>query len=734
MRRRMAILCLALMALPLFYLASNPVASSEPQIVDSFVDKYNGRTFTFVEDGEQVLVRFADTAALDRRQAMIEGAGLVEVHSSDNVKNVGVYRATGALSARQASDRLSSESNVIEAKPLLVDNDGFPQFSVAGEMTVQFVPDLDKAECERVIREFGSTIITEQRTPGYYTISIPEGKGLYEAIRDLNEEPLVWFSEESMLGFNDHLFVPNDPRYNSQWHLNNTGQDAGGTPGADIHAEEAWDITTGDPNVIMVIIDTGGDIDHPDLAPNLYPQGGEDWNFAEGANTNPNDTSGHGTSCSGLACGVGDNGVGVAGVCMDCRWIPLKINLGSGQNQNRADAINYAVSFQNANPDLRLVLSNSWRMSSGSFAAVEAACQNAADNDVPILVASGNGNGAVDFPAKYASTLAIGASSPCDERKNPNSCDGETWWGSNFGAEQDVVAPGVLMDTTAIGGYTSGFNGTSSACPTAAGAVGLILSLNSSLTYQEVEDILEMSADDQVGPANEDPPGWDQWMGHGRINAHEALLNTPGLEPPTVSNVSPDWGSVNQSTNVTITGENFFGQPNVSFGGQPATFVTVINDTTILAGTPAYGNLDTVDVIVATPSGNGNLTDAFTFAATLFAPGTASPGQEIIVSGRGPANGDWGVLYDYFDGSRFKRGLQFPIPFTPGVWGLMKDSFRTSDAPLNPSGQGNARYTLPDAPQLPSFELHVVAVFDGNGPAPGNNLTLAREKQVVQIQ
>ena len=136
--------------------------------------------------------------------------------------------------------------------------------------------------------------------------------------------------------------------------------------------------------------------------------------------------------------------------------------------------------------------------------------------------------------------------SPCGERKNPSSCDGEYWWGSNYGTEQDVVAPGVLVSTTDRQGslgyntngienygntdYTNAFNGTSSACPHVAGVVALILSLNSTLTAQEVNDIIEQSARKvrtdlyNYATTGTRPNGtWNNEMGYGLVDAFEAV-------------------------------------------------------------------------------------------------------------------------------------------------------------------------------------------------------------------
>ncbi|MBU1628294.1 S8 family serine peptidase, partial [bacterium] len=151
----------------------------------------------------------------------------------------------------------------------------------------------------------------------------------------------------------------------------------------------------------------------------------------------------------------------------------------------------------------------------------------------PILFSSGNNNGAVSYPSNRPEVISVGASSPCDERKQPGSCDGE-WWGSNYGNALDIISPGVKIYTTDImgsGGYTSGnytstFNGTSSACPGAAGLCSLIISYNTNLTAPQVQWILENAADDMVGEPSEESPGWDIYHGHGRINANQSMIRS----------------------------------------------------------------------------------------------------------------------------------------------------------------------------------------------------------------
>jgi hypothetical protein len=170
--------------------------------------------------------------------------------------------------------------------------------------------------------------------------------------------------------------------------------------------------------------------------------------------------------------------------------------------------------------------------------------------------------------------MGVGASSPCDERKNPASCDGENFWGSNYGPQIDVVAPGVLIPTIKLGGGTTlVFNGTSAATPHVAGIAALVRALDPSLSYSAVRSLIESTAQDQVGPANEDTPGFDNYFGFGRVNAHRAALaaisadsfcfaNGVGTQPPCANPGGPDVGAQNSTGGGALL--NASGSPSVS--------------------------------------------------------------------------------------------------------------------------------------------------------------------------
>ena len=333
--------------------------------------------------------------------------------------------------------------------------------------------------------------------------------------------------------------VPDDTFFGSQWHLQNTGQQ--GNLGVDIDAADAWGIETGSPSIRISIIDEGVDVFHEDLISHIVA--GHD----STSQASPSGVAGncladdaHGTSCAGLAAAEGNNGMGVSGVAWSAQIQPIRVGFGDHWTENSwiIDALTWAT---DNGAD---ILSNSWGGGAPSTAE-----QNTVQYGLDVgrdglgcilLFASGNEDSAIIFPAAYPETIAVGATSPCDERKTPSSCDGVRSWGSNFGTQQTVVAPGVLMattDNTGPGGfvngeYLGGFGGTSAATPVVAGAMALLLSQDSTLTAAQAQTFLEISSEDQVGPPGQDTPGFDINFGHGRINVANLLAVLGGPQAP----------------------------------------------------------------------------------------------------------------------------------------------------------------------------------------------------------
>ena len=226
--------------------------------------------------------------------------------------------------------------------------------------------------------------------------------------------------------------------------------------------------------------------------------------------------SGAGLVRGGIAAAKGNNAEGISGVCWDCLILPVKVLSfdGYGQDTEIADGVQWSAD-NGAN-----VISMS--LGGGGYVSYfDNAISYAYSIGVVVLAASGNDNaGTILYPAAYDDCLAVGALSPCNERKSTNSCDGENYWGSNYGADLDFLAPGVRIHTTTMsGGYTSTFNGTSSACPHAAGIAGLIKSESDNISAYDVRLIMQQSSVDLGSP------GFDTQTGYGRVNAYFSLFN-----------------------------------------------------------------------------------------------------------------------------------------------------------------------------------------------------------------
>ena len=348
----------------------------------------------------------------------------------------------------------------------------------------------------------------------------------------------------------------NDPRFNRQWALKNDGSpvQGNGTAGADMDVEAAWEITTGSSDVTIVIVDSGVDTLHPELEGKLLP--GYDA-MEDGTNGYPTpnySSDGHGTSCAGIAAANTDNDLGVAGVCPECKVIPIRVFnyediFGNGDVQPWSETAFFlnAMGWQNTN-DID-VSSNSWGVPDqllalfpGSDTLVNAVIDEVVENGrgglgVPMLFSSGN-DGITDtipiWPARYEKTIAVGATSMCDEHKNQTSCDGESWWAGNWGHGLDVSAPGVRVATIDMLGangfhnseYYNSFNGTSAACPNAAGIMALMLSHTPSLPEWLARKALALTAE-KVGGYDystwKESGNWSYEMGYGRVNAVQAV-------------------------------------------------------------------------------------------------------------------------------------------------------------------------------------------------------------------
>lgn len=326
----------------------------------------------------------------------------------------------------------------------------------------------------------------------------------------------------------------------SQWGLKNTGQ-FGGSSGYDINVYPAWNITKGSSSIRIAVLDSGTDLQHPDLAGNLltgYDAVPSSVGFpGNGGSGSPWDSNYHGTACTGII-GALDNGDGVIGVAPNCKIIPVRISYTFNGYDYSNDS--WIVSAFNYVKDKADVISCSWKLGSPSntVTSIINTCytNGRLGKGCVICFATGNDDASSINPLAFLpSTIAVGAISNCGERKSPSSCDGEKW-GSNYGVGLSVMAPGVKIYTTDIhgasgknsGDYMSNFNGTSAACPHVSGIAALILSIQPSLTAAQVSHLLKVTAR-KIGSTsyemleNNFAGTWNSQMGHGLVDAYAAV-------------------------------------------------------------------------------------------------------------------------------------------------------------------------------------------------------------------
>ena len=379
-------------------------------------------------------------------------------------------------------------------------------------------------------------------------VFLAPGVSPVDAAKALSAHPDVEYAEPNYLVSIDETF-PDDPRFGEQYSLHNTGQTFG-TADADVDAPAGWDVETGTRAVVIAIIDTGTDYNHPDLAANIWeneiekngsPGVDDDGNgvvddvhgadFFNG-DGDPMDDHSHGTHVAGIAAAVGNNGVGIAGMAWSARLMAVKFlgASGTGDTGNGILSIYYAV---DNGAD---ILNNSWG-GSGASQALQDAIDYARANGVVVIGAAGNFNtDSLYRPGGLPGVIGV-SSTDHDDLKSSFS---------NFGPYVDVAAPGTAILSTVLNS-TYGFkNGTSMATPHVSGLAALLKSRNPSLSRFQIESLLLTTADD-LGFA-----GWDTSFGNGRLNAGAALA---ALESGNVDFARAEISSPTHGTPVSGTFE-----------------------------------------------------------------------------------------------------------------------------------------------------------------------------------
>ncbi len=384
---------------------------------------------------------------------------------------------------------------------------------------VKFSGGVIEEDRDSVLGRYGCFIMQTCEPGGFHRVGLSPGVRLERIVSLLEAEPAVEYAERNY--FASIYFVPDDPFYSPyQWNLQN--EVTGG-----INMEAAWDIETGDPNVIVAVLDTGVAYeDHgrfrqaPDLAQTSFVAG---YDFVND-DAHPNDDQGHGTHVAGTIAQSTDNARGVAGIAFGCSILPIKVldNKGVGNSFDIARGIYHAA--ENGAHVINMSFGSPDRSR-----AIEQALAFAYGRGVTIVCAAGNnfvdGN-LPSYPAAHNDyCIAVGAVRYDDTRA----------YYSSTGPHLDVVAPGgdlrvdqnrdgypdgIIQQTFTVDPGTFNyyfFQGTSSAAPHVSGVAALLIS-------QGVTDPDAVRAAIEGTARDVGPPGWDPEYGWGVVNAHAALL------------------------------------------------------------------------------------------------------------------------------------------------------------------------------------------------------------------
>ena len=382
------------------------------------------------------------------------------------------------------------------------------------------------------------------------------GVAVEQALEVLRADPNVEYAEPNY--YVHATVVPNDPRFPELWGLRNIGQ-TGGTPGADIDAVMAWDISTGSPGVVVGDIDTGCDYNHPDLAANIWTNPGEipgngidddgngfvddvhGYDFANN-DGDPYDDAGHGTHTAGTIAAVGGNGIGVVGVGWSTKIMCLKFldASGSGTYAAATAAVDYATQMGVA------LTNNSWggsgysqtlydavaRANAAGIAFVASAGNNGTDNDVMPF-----------YPTNFdlANVISVAATDSSDAKASFSD------WGATT---VDLAAPGVDILSTVPGSSYGWSSGTSMAAPHVSGTLALMKAVAPGIPLDQMKIRL-------LGAVDLAPSMAGRCVSNGRLNAFLTIADPDDTPPAPITDLATvEPGSNTMGLTWTATGDD----------------------------------------------------------------------------------------------------------------------------------------------------------------------------------
>lgn len=396
---------------------------------------------------------------------------------------------------------------------------------IPGELVVEFRPSTGSAianidsTSQRIRSRHNGTVRNQRvRNSNVRTVAVPKGDEA-TVITDLENDPNVESVEQD--SYASILGVPNDPKFPEQYGFLNTGQEVKtsennttkGIAGADVSMPQAWDITTGEDDILIAVLDTGIDDTHPDLKGKVVKH------IKISDTASAKDVHGHGTHVAGVVAAITNNDIGVAGTCPKCKLLNVKVMGDNGQGRTSwiTEGINAAVAEG----------ADVINISAGTFDdsdALRQSVDNAISKGIVIVAAAGNcGDGADTcpgenppmYPAYYPEVISVSATDMND--KKPDY--------AQYGETVDVTAPGDAILSTYKDSKYAIMNGTSMSSPLVAGLAGLLLATDFGTSVQSITNRIQNTADKIEGTGT--------FWRYGRINAARALgaTTTPSPTP-----------------------------------------------------------------------------------------------------------------------------------------------------------------------------------------------------------
>jgi subtilisin family serine protease len=442
-----------------------------------------------------------------------------------------------------------------------------------------------------------------------------DGEDLADLVNNIRKSPDVEWAEPN---FRRYAYrSPDDPNFESQWHLENTGQTAG-IPDADIGATQAWETTTGNENVVIAVLDTGVEYTHTDLCNNMWKNTAEDWNSngTPGYNgidddnngyiddyygadmTNgsgdPTDSYGHGTHVAGIIGAVGNNDTGGCGVAWNIKLMAVRFLNPDGTLMDELEGISYILNQKRRGVPIVAVNASFGGYEYSQFE--KEAFQDLGDAGIMVAASAGNEGGesggySFNYPSNYMldNIISVTASDDTDQLSGF----------SNYGFHYvHIAAPGENIFSTFLDDSFSMLSGTSMAAPMVSGTIGLLYSTGNRTVPETRERILR-------GVDFSDDLSRIIFSG-GRLNASKVL--SVSLTGPYIFRINPLSGD--PESEVTVSGVRFgtghSEGSGVLIGGMDAEIIEWGPEKIVFQIPEDIGQAGNIDIYVYTNEGDSN--------------------------------------------------------------------------------------------------------------------------------